>query len=65
MGLKIADLLKFRSEVTLTHPETGEPILNPDNKKPVVVYLRLIGDDDVEATHKASRLASATYRRQL
>jgi hypothetical protein len=64
MGLKIADLLRFRSEVTLTYPNTEKPILD-DKGKPVVVYLRLIGDDDLEKSHKLARLSSSEIRAQL
>lgn len=64
MGLKIADLLKFRGKVELKNPRTDEPILGPD-KKQVIVYLRLIGDDDLEKAHKAARLASANLRKVL
>lgn len=64
MGLKIADLLRFRDEVTLLYPNTDKPILD-DKGKPVVVYIRLIGDDDLEKSHKAARLASSDIRAQL
>lgn len=62
MGLKIADLLKYRGEITLTD-KAGNEILYED--KPVVVYLRLIGDQDLEESYKVARAASADYRAKL
>jgi hypothetical protein len=63
MGLKIADLLKWRTTVILLDQE-DKPILD-DDKNPINVYLRVIGDDDLEASHRAARLHSATIRKQL
>lgn len=62
MGLKIADLLKYRGEVTLKD-KSGNDILYEGN--PVVVYIRLIGDQDLEDSYKIARAYSADYRAKL
>lgn len=62
MGLKIVDLLKWKTSVILLDGK-GMPILN-DNK-PVEVHLKVIGDDDLDKAHRAARLASASLRKTL
>lgn len=62
MGLKIADLLKWRKSVILKDYD-GNPIL--DGKNPVEVWLRVIGDDDLDAAHRKARIASASKRKEL
>lgn len=62
-GLKISQLLKWKTNVLLTDHQ-GNPILD-DKKKPVEVWLRVIGDDDLDASHKAARIASAAQRKVL
>lgn len=63
MGLKIADLLKWRTAVIL-NDQNGNPILD-DKKNPVTVYLRVIGDNDLEEAHRQARIRSATIRKEL
>jgi hypothetical protein len=63
MGLKIADLLKYRTSIVLTK-QNGESILD-DKGIPIVVYLRIIGDDDLVASHRMARFASSAKRRAL
>jgi len=68
MGLKIADLLKWRDVVTLKNEqgeeidETGQPT---EEGKGVKVYLRVIGDFDLSESYRLARLASAEKRRNL
>ncbi len=75
MGLKIADLLKWRDVVTLVNEdgkeigEDGQP-LEVDEEgntkgEPLKVYLRIIGDDDLSASYRLARIASAAKRRSL
>jgi hypothetical protein len=63
MGLKIADLLKWRSQIVLKDHE-GK-IITDDKNQPVTVFLRIIGDDDLDASYKAGRIASARLRKAL
>lgn len=63
MGLKISELLKWRSPLVLNGHD-GKPILD-EKKKPVTVYVRVINDDDLEEAHRQARLASATLRKRL
>lgn len=63
MGLKIADLLKWRTSVILLDAD-GNPVLD-DDEKPVVVYLRIIGDNDLEEAHRQARIHSAKVRKEL
>jgi hypothetical protein len=63
MGLKIADLLKWKRSIILLDQE-GNPVLD-DKNKPITVFLRVIGDDDLEKSHRAARLKSATIRKDL
>lgn len=63
MGLKIVDLLKFKDVVILKDGK-GMPILD-DKKNPVEVYIKVIGDDDLDKAHRAARLASASIRKIL
>ena len=62
MGLKLADLLRYKKEVKLTNQ--GEPILD-DKGEPVVAYVRIIGDHDLQEAYKAARVASAKARKAL
>jgi hypothetical protein len=62
MGLKIADLLRWRTSVELKD-ENGKPIL--DNGKPVVVYLRVIGDQDLQDAYRIGRVHSSDKRKKL
>jgi len=62
-GLKISELLKWKTNLILLNPE-GNPILD-DKKKPVEVWLRVIGDDDLDKAHTAARIASAEKRKLL
>lgn len=62
MGLKIADLLKFKTSIDLTDTE-GNLIL--DGKKPITVHIRLVGDQDLEESYTAARLESARLRAAL
>lgn len=61
-GLKISELLKWKTNVILLND--GAPILD-DNGKPVEVWLRVIGDDDLDKAHTIARIASATKRKEL
>jgi len=63
MGLKIADLLKWRTSVILLD-QNQKPILDEKNQ-PVTVWLRVIGDDDLDKAHRAARLTSSTIRKEL
>lgn len=63
MGLKIADLLKWRTTVILLDQD-GNPILD-DSNNPITVYLRIIGDNDLEEAHRAARIQSAQIRKAL
>ena len=51
MGLKIADLLKWRDSIVLKNDEgleineEGNPL--KEGEEPLKVYLRIIGDDDL------------------
>ncbi len=62
MGLKIADLLRWRGSVELKDAE-GKPILY--EKKPVTVYVRVIGDQDLQNAYKVARVNSAEARKKL
>lgn len=62
MGLKIVDLLRWRGSVELKD-QYDKPIL--DNGKPVTVYLRVVGDQDLQNAYKVARIHSAEKRKQL
>jgi hypothetical protein len=62
MGLKLIDLLRWNSSVTLRGLD-GEPIER--DGKPVEVFLRVLGDHDLEEAYKASRAASARVRKAM
>src|SRR5688500_18215338 len=64
MGLKVVDLLKWRGKVTLLDPETKQPLLN-EKEEPFVVYVRVIGDEDMKAAFRAARLLSADIRKKM
>lgn len=61
MGLKISELLKWKTSVTLM--KDGQPILFEG--KPVVIYLKVINDDQLEKAHLSARVASANVRKLL
>lgn len=63
MGLKIADLLRWRNSVQLKDPD-GNPILDSKGQ-PVTVYLRVIGDDDLQNAYKVARVISSDTRKKL
>lgn len=62
MGLKLVDLLRWSKEITLKGVD-GNPLL--ENDKPVKVFLRIIGDQDLDDAYKAARAASARRRASL
>lgn len=62
MGLKIVDLLRWRGSVELKDTD-GKPILY--DKKPVTVYVRVIGDQDLQNAYKVARVHSAEARKKL
>lgn len=69
MGLKIADLLRWRDSVVLKNEEgqelnaEGQPL--EEGQEPLTVYLRVIGDDDLGASYRIARIASQEKRRRL
>lgn len=63
MALKISQLLKWKTSVILLD-KNSMPITD-DNKKPIEVWLRVIGDDDLDAAHRAARIKSAEIRKEL
>jgi len=69
MGLKIADLLKWRDSVTLKNDdgeeinEQGLPL--QQGEEPITVYLRIIGDDDLAVSYRMARVASQRKRESL
>jgi len=63
MGLKISELLKWKTNVILLDHKDN-PILD-DKKKPIEVWLRVIGDDDLDESHRLARIASAKIRKEL
>lgn len=62
MGV-ISNLLRWKDSVTLKN-EKGAPILGKDGK-PVVVWVRIITDKDLEEAFKKARIASARMRAKL
>jgi hypothetical protein len=69
MGLKIADLLRWRSNVQLRDANGNYINANGDivdNKEDAVtIYLRVIGDDDLDESYRLARIASADKRHAL
>ena len=63
MGLKIADLLRWRTSITIKQ-ENGEPFLNDDNE-PITLWLRIVGDEDLQDSYKVGRVASAKKRKEM
>jgi hypothetical protein len=63
MGLKIADLLRWRTSIILKDSK-GESILD-DEGLPVEVWIRVVGDEDLQNSYKYGRAASAKKRREL
>jgi len=69
MGLKIADLLKWRDSIVLKNDdgleinEEGNPL--KEGEEPLRVYLRIIGDDDLAISYRMARMASARKRESL
>lgn len=63
MGLKIADLLRWKTTIDLKD-ELGTPILD-DKGNPVTIYMRVVGDQDLQEAFKLARVRSADKRRQL
>jgi hypothetical protein len=63
MGLKISSLLKWKSEVKLQRSD-GTPIKGTDGKQ-VSVWVRIIGDQDLQDTYKIARVKSARLRKAL
>ena len=53
----LTDLLNYKKEIEILHPETGKPL-----KK---VWIRLLGDLDLTASYKKARLASSAKRAAL
>src|SRR5258706_3494025 len=53
----IADLLRYKKEVKLTAPQTGETLK--------LVWVKIMGDEDVKEAFKYSRVVSSDYRAQL
>lgn len=64
MGLKISDLLKWRTDITLKDLE-GKDIIDPTTDQPVTLWLRIIGDEDLQETYKKARAASSLRRKSL
>lgn len=62
MGLKISDLLKWRTAVTLLHDD--KPILDEDGKE-VKVWVRIVGDHDLQEAYRVGRVASRKIRTKL
>lgn len=62
MGLKLVDLLRWSHEITLKKPD-GQPITR--DGKPVTVWQRIIGDQDLDDAYRAARAASARLRATL
>lgn len=62
MGLKLVDLLRWSKEVVLKDG-AGQPIIQ--NGHEVKVWMRIIGDQDLEDSYKAARAASRRHRKFL
>ena len=53
---KLADLLRWKKEVTLR---------DKNGKKLETVYLRVIGDNDMQEIYRSARITSADRRKNL
>ena len=63
MGLKIAELLRWKTSIQLK--DADNQLILDDKKKPVTVYLRVVGDEDLQNAYKEARVHSAEKRRVL
>jgi len=65
MGIKISDLLRWKSEIILKEnlAEDAKPITK--DGKPVKIYMRVVGDEDLQDAYKSARVHSATKRKAL
>lgn len=61
--MDLATLLRWKTTINLKDAN-GNSILD-ENKKPVVVYMRVVSDWDVEEAYKLARVASAKKREAL
>lgn len=62
MGLKIVDLLRWRESFVLKDEDDKDIIVDG---KPVKIYMRVVGDQDLQDSYKAARILSADKRRAL
>lgn len=63
MGIKLIDLLRWSKEIELKKDD-GTPVLDKHGES-VKVWLRVIGDQDLEDSYRAARAASARRRATL
>lgn len=62
-NFKLVNLLKWKKQIFLTG-NNGKPLLD-DDKKPVSVWIRIIGDDDQQEAYKMARIKSSEKRLTL
>lgn len=60
---KLTNLLRWKKRVTLTD-RTGEP-LKDEKGNPVIVWVRIIGDEDQQEAYRMSRIKSYEVRMKL
>lgn len=61
---KLSNLLKWSKEIELKGVD-GNPIIDPDTKKPVKVWMRVLGDSDLQETYRQGRIKSSKRRTAL
>lgn len=62
-NLKLIDLLRWKKQIQLVNA-SNKPILD-ENKKPVSVWIRIIGDDAQQEAYKMARIKSSEKRYAL
>lgn len=54
---RLADLLKYKEEITIVHPKTQKPLQT--------VWIKVLGDEDIKESYRYARIASAAMRKLL
>jgi len=63
MGLKIVDLLRWKKSIILK--DESDKILLDEKGNPVTIYMRVVGDQDLQDAFKLARVRSAEKRKTL
>jgi len=63
MGLKIVDLLRWKTSIVLK--DEYDKILLDEKGNPVTIYMRVVGDQDLQDAFKLARVRSAEKRKTL